>query len=178
MPNRSKIKTIIERQNKLNRIIDSIHKFWIKPKVLIQILDTLDQSMKEEAKKPFNGFDERSKRDLENLEFNSVIGVKASDIIVWVDVDKLDKSWKKSDDGCYVYPGGVEGVEGKYDYWIRYLEEHCKPIEMSKIGMTDGKAGFVDGRHRFVIMRDVGVKRVPVITDKRCLLEINRIASF
>jgi len=86
------------------------------------------------------------------------------DAIVWVDVAKLDASFKH-DRGFYVGPGGEGGIKGRYprfDEWVK--EGH--PVAMPEVGFGyRDTATFTNGRHRFAWMRDHGAQAVPVVTD-------------
>lgn len=174
MAHLSFIKKTIGQRKKLEKILSLKHNFWLDPEILTNKIDKLDVSLRKEALKTFLGFELRSSRDLNNLEFNLVKGLSPSEeVVIWIDVQKFDKAWKKSGDDLYIYPGGeVGGIHGRYAGFIKFLEQENTPIEMSDVGISNGEAGFTNGRHRFATLRDAGVINLPVITNKRCVAEI------
>jgi len=66
-----------------------------------------------------------------------------------VDTDKLDKLWKLDEE--YYLPKGKEKIN---------LDE---PITAPIIDFTTTGISFLDGRHRFAALRDMGIKRVVIM---------------
>jgi hypothetical protein len=87
---------------------------------------------------------------------------EGTETIVWVDVAKLDASFK-FDRGFYVGPQGSEnGIAGRFDTWVKGGE----PVEMSEVGFgARGNVTFTNGRHRYAWMRDHGAEAIPVVTE-------------
>jgi len=101
-----------------------------------------------------------------------VLPVRAlNDAVVMVDVRKFDESWKM-DEQMHVGPGGTgHAMRGRYERFKEFLKEG-KPIEMSEVsfyknpetGQVEGH--FTNGRHRFAVLRDMGLKTMPVAVSK------------
>jgi hypothetical protein len=84
---------------------------------------------------------------------------------VFVDVDKFDSLWKKDKD-FYIGKNGVGGIKGRYERFQDFIKNHNK-IEMSDVSITkDGAVSFRNGRHRFAVLRDMGMKEIPVAMHK------------
>jgi hypothetical protein len=79
----------------------------------------------------------------------------APDVIVWINVERLNKSWKR-ERGFYI----ARGAKSKVAFANRYegVEEWVasgKRIWMPHIALFEnGDVSFTDGRHRFAWMRD------------------------
>lgn len=71
----------------------------------------------------------------------------------------------------YVGPGGSHaGINGRYEQFERYVETG-KPIYASSLRIQESPLGeirlkFIDGRHRFALLRDRGVKYIPFAVHK------------
>lgn len=89
---------------------------------------------------------------------------------VWVDVAKLDASWRKDD--LYIGPGGEGGIRTRYPDFGRWLASADAPVGLPEvsIGWKD-EVVFGNGRHRFSWMRDHGAKAVPVMVPAERALD-------
>lgn len=98
------------------------------------------------------------------------------EIIVWVDIQKLDASWRKTP-YMYVPPGG-NGQQDinlyRYEKFGRWLAGFTGKVRMAMIGLDDGEIDFVDGRHRIAWVRDHGAKAAPVVASEDYAPEIKR----
>lgn len=99
------------------------------------------------------------------------------DEIVWIDVAKLDQSWRH--DGIYyVRPGGEPGQSisvARYERFGRWIADHDETIWMPHVGFNDeGHVSFTDGRHRFAWLRDHGVRSLPVTVSLETAAEVDR----
>lgn len=94
------------------------------------------------------------------------------DVIVWVDVAKIDASWQR-ETSMYIGPGGTENAIGQryraFGAWLRdnLDKQKVKTPELYIIPPTasarrGGIVSFGNGRHRFAWMRDHGAKAIPV----------------
>ena len=89
---------------------------------------------------------------------------------VVVDVDKVDASFAKDGTGMaghYIPPGGEgkRGARAGFETWVDKPSQ--EPIMMSVLGMkihSDREIQFLNGRHRYAVLRDRGVKTMPVMT--------------
>jgi hypothetical protein len=99
------------------------------------------------------------------------------DVMVWVSVAKLDRAWKK-DEPFYIAPGGIgpSSIGGRYEQFETFLEaarRHRTPVEMSQVYVDEaGNVSFVDGRHRFAVLRDQGIAKVPVAVSRDAALRM------
>ncbi len=88
-----------------------------------------------------------------------------SEIVVWVDVAKIEAGWRKDRD-MYIGPGGTGNVIGqrypRFDMWMA----DRLPVEMSEISLGHNNIpAFTNGRHRWAWMRDHGAVAMPVVSD-------------
>jgi hypothetical protein len=80
-----------------------------------------------------------------------------SDRIVWIDIDKLDKAWRR--DRTYYLS---RGIPNRTAAWITRL--NFRRIPMPHLGVDDkGIVSFTDGRHRFAWFRDQGALAIPLL---------------
>lgn len=88
-------------------------------------------------------------------------GPEHKDEVIWVDIAKLDLSWRNDQD--YVGPGGSgQSIEGRYVNVGKYISAG-RPLYMPSVSLDDdGVVGFTDGRHRVAWLRDHGVVALPI----------------
>lgn len=87
--------------------------------------------------------------------------------MVNVKVAALDDAWKK--DNGYIPPaGGGAEIPGRVDAFKAWREANPDtPIESPSVNVDEnGQAAFNDGRHRFSVFRDEGLKTMPVTMDE------------
>lgn len=85
----------------------------------------------------------------------------AGDQMVLVNVPKFDASYSK-DEGFYIAPGGEGAMRGRRTGFERFLEKG-EPIETSEVVVDDrGGVSFINGRHRYSVLRDKGAQLLPV----------------
>lgn len=90
---------------------------------------------------------------------------KSKDVLVSVNVKKFDAAFAK-DKYLYIGKGGSGGIHDRYPAFKKFLETKT-PIEASEVSVRrDGTVGFTNGRHRYAVMRDSGLKSIPVSMDK------------
>jgi len=93
--------------------------------------------------------------------------LKAKNKTLIVDVAKLDEVWAK-DGGYYLPPNeaGASEIVGRRAGVAEYLKRAQRegmPFDQSQVVVDEnGVVSFLDGRHRFAMLRDRGVKQVPV----------------
>lgn len=82
------------------------------------------------------------------------------------DVDKMDGSWKNESD-YYVGKDGVGGLNDRYETVSGFIDRG-NPIVMPEVSMrtSDGVVTFIDGRHRFAVLRDKGLKKIKVAVPR------------
>lgn len=91
--------------------------------------------------------------------------------VVWIDTDKFDHAWATEDAEFYVAPGGhAGGKPGAYDEARRFLTQTAPnegvPVELGRAGLGKHGVYWIDGRHRFAVLRDMGIGRVPLSVDR------------
>ncbi len=130
----------------------------------------------EQAIRPLATIRAKQQRQFKQGQVAQVSGAR----LVTVDVADLDRLWRESDPSRYVEPGGFTPggeVAGKYDRFQRWLEDNPDTdIEASYVGFASGAPGFVDGRHRFAVLRDMGVKQITISVDPEDLAAARRLA--
>ncbi len=90
---------------------------------------------------------------------------------VQVDVAALDAAWQR-DPSRYIPPGGRpdDADRARYERMREFIARARRvgiPIEQPQITVdaTDGVT-FLDGRHRFAVLRDLGAGRLPVSVER------------
>jgi hypothetical protein len=88
----------------------------------------------------------------------------AGDVLLPVDVEKFDAAWKL--DGDFYVPPGGEGVPGRRERFERFygrLQAVEGTLEAPEVAVNDaGKVSFINGRHRFSVQRDQGIRPIYV----------------
>ncbi len=86
-----------------------------------------------------------------------------------IDVEQLDKILEIQSP-CHVGYKGQNGDIQKYNRFKRFLytKNEIKPPTLSVIKDTDNniKLEITDGRHRFAVLKDIGMKKIPVIISE------------
>lgn len=93
---------------------------------------------------------------------------KAKDnFLLDINVDKFEELFKKTPQ--YVGRYGERGIDTRYGDFIKYIDTGL-PIHASKVIVEekDGEVevSFIDGRHRYSVMRDMGFDKIPVSLDE------------
>ena len=96
--------------------------------------------------------------------------------LITVSTAKLDRAWQR--DGSSYLPKRGEGkseVRGRREGVQRFLTTG-RPLQAPRISIgKDGGVSFVDGRHRFAVLRDSGVKRIAVMVRGNQLQAARRL---
>lgn len=89
--------------------------------------------------------------------------VMAGDVPVLVDVAKFDRAFVKDTD----YIGSNDaGISGRREKFVSFLQSG-RAIEMPEVSVTaPGRIVFVNGRHRYAALRDIGVKSLYIAFPK------------
>jgi hypothetical protein len=97
---------------------------------------------------------------------------------VWVDVLKLDEAFQRdvgfaiTRSGAGAIPGRIEG----FKQFFKRAQTEGIAIEQSQVVVNkDGGVSFINGRHRFSVLRDRGVKQLPVSVPRG---QVNRVKKF
>lgn len=84
-----------------------------------------------------------------------------------LDTKNFDKIFQK--DGCYVGPNGENGISNRYQTFKEFLLEG-KDIEASHVFLSEENGElsikFIDGRHRYSVMRDMGLNTIKFAISK------------
>jgi len=98
---------------------------------------------------------------------------KSRELVVWVDVDKFDEEWKRTNPETYIGKGGTgHTISNRYGRFQEFLKTG-EAVEMPEVGLTPEdlgipiRLGFTNGRHRFAVLRDMGLKSIPVSVDRK-----------
>lgn len=94
--------------------------------------------------------------------------------LVRVRVDDFDRAWSRNTD-LYIQPGGRGEIAGRREGFQRFMQKG-EPIEASRINYNSrtGVIDFGDGRHRFSVLRDLGLKEIPVAVDPSQIEDVLR----
>lgn len=105
-----------------------------------------------------------SEPEKSNLPLKFVLPERAAshgDKLVSIDIPKFDSVFKK-DAGFYVSPTGEGEMAGKREAFTKFLKTG-KPIEAPEVFVdAQGGVSFVNGRHRYAVLRDRGETTIPV----------------
>lgn len=103
---------------------------------------------------------------LQNLQFVMPHHTIAADVSVEIDIKKLDRAWSLDKD-YYIPPRNrLNTIGTRYERFLDFLQSG-KPIEMPEVGLGPNNIpGFDNGRHRFAVLRDLGLERMPIAVDK------------
>lgn len=95
----------------------------------------------------------------------------------WIDVNTFDRVWRETDPGMYLsdnppqgwYDGSdqaaeISGRRARFLEWLRAFGSKEKML-IPQVGYGAGGIGFIDGRHRFSVLRDLGVDKIPIMLD-------------
>jgi hypothetical protein len=93
---------------------------------------------------------------------------KAGNQIVNISPETFDKAFSKTD-WQYVGKGGEGGIEGRYKGFENWLKD-AKSLTASNVSVNkDGGIVFGDGRHRYAVLRDMGLDKLPISMDKESI---------
>jgi hypothetical protein len=91
------------------------------------------------------------------------------------DVAKLDEKFAGEKD-FYVGKGGTgASIAGRYDRFGKWIETADSVEAPSIFVRKDGTVGFGNGRHRYAWLRDQGLDKITVATDKESIAEARRL---
>jgi len=129
--------------------------------------------------------------DLKKADLNKII--KSIDLstesarhgldLVMMDVNKFDQLWKKVD--TYIGKGGSgDGVRTKYQNVIDFFlldpetrkdKTGATNINATDVVVSDEGVYIAQGRHRLAVLRDAGVKKLPVAMDDQSMAKAKEI---
>ena len=87
----------------------------------------------------------------------------------------------KENGSLYVGLNGKNGSKEKYDKFKLFLETGepiIAPIIYFNVDKDDISLHFEDGRHRFAVLRDLGMSKIPVAIDKKDISIAEKIGLF
>jgi hypothetical protein len=96
------------------------------------------------------------------------------DVLVWIDADKINASWSKDGDFYFDHadhPNAIAGRIPRFDEWLK----QGQPIRAPELCLNAaGDVFFTNGRHRFVWMRQHGIRHMPVAVPANQAIEFER----
>ena len=96
------------------------------------------------------------------------IDKKSGGELVNVNPTAFDEAFSKTS-WQYVGEKGKEGISGRYEKFENFLKD-AKSIEASNVSVNkDGGIVFGDGRHRYAVLRDMGLDELPIVMDKESI---------
>lgn len=107
--------------------------------------------------------------------------------LVKVNVKQFDKAWSKEKD-YYIGKGGTQNSIGnRYEEFLNILqmpdEKRKRWLGQSSKGniiassvsvMDSGRIDFGNGRHRYAVLRDLGIKKIPVAMSKESIINAKK----
>ena len=100
------------------------------------------------------------------------------DKLVNINVARFDNAWAQDKD-MYVGPGGTANAIGnRYSRVIDFIKDSKTAIEASEVAFNaQGKPTFINGRHRYAAMRDMGVTHIPMAVTQESLDHVGHLAG-
>ena len=96
------------------------------------------------------------------------IDKKSGGELVNVNPSAFDEAFSKTS-WQYVGEKGKDGISGRYEKFENYLKD-ANSIEASNVSVNkDGAVVFGDGRHRYAVLRDMGLDELPIVMDKESI---------
>ena len=96
------------------------------------------------------------------------IDKKSGGELVNVKPSAFDEAFSKTS-WQYVGEKGKDGISGRYEKFQNFLKD-AKSIEASNVSVNkDGGVVFGDGRHRYAVLRDMGLDELPIVMDKESI---------
>jgi hypothetical protein len=96
------------------------------------------------------------------------IDKKTGGQLVNVNPSAFDEAFSKTG-WQYVGEKGKQGISGRYEKFENFLKD-AKSIEASNVSVNkDGGIVFGDGRHRYAVLRDMGLDELPIVMDKESI---------
>lgn len=96
------------------------------------------------------------------------IDKKSGGELVNVNPSAFDEAFSKTS-WQYVGEKGKDGISGRYEKFENFLKD-AKSIEASNVSVNkDGGIVFGDGRHRYAVLRDLGLDELPIVMDKESI---------
>lgn len=96
------------------------------------------------------------------------IDKKSGGELVNVNPTAFDEAYSKTG-WQYVGEKGKDGISGRYEKFENFLKD-AKSIEASNVSVNkDGGIVFGDGRHRYAVLRDMGLDELPIVMDKESI---------
>lgn len=96
------------------------------------------------------------------------IDKKSGGELVNVNPSAFDEAFSKTS-WQYVGEKGKDGISGRYEKFQNFLKD-AKSIEASNVSVNkDGGVVFGDGRHRYAVLRDMGLDELPIVMDKESI---------
>lgn len=96
------------------------------------------------------------------------IDKKSGGQLVNVNPSAFDEAFSKTG-WQYVGEKGKQGISGRYEKFENFLKD-AKSIEASNVSVNkDGGIVFGDGRHRYAVLRDMGLDELPIVMDKESI---------
>ena len=79
-----------------------------------------------------------------------------------IKINKIESSFKKDKD-YYIGVNGTNGINNRYNRFIKFLNDNPKiDIIAPSIYIDDnGEVQFNNGRHRYAVIRDLGIETIP-----------------
>lgn len=95
-------------------------------------------------------------------------------VLVEIPVEKIDEAWKKQPENYLpTKETGTTEIKGRREAFQEWESKRDQPIESPTPYINeDGSVEFIDGRHRFAVLRDRGDKTVVVAVDQ------NQVENF
>jgi hypothetical protein len=105
----------------------------------------------------------------------SPVSAASGDKLVTIDAKAFDRQFARETE-FYVGPhgSGSGGIAGRYGRFQDYLASHDR-FQASEVGvMPNGQVNFTNGRHRYAVLRDAGLRGIPLAMDSESVRNARR----
>ena len=184
--NNAQMRKILAKKEKFNMNFNYGSYLSSEDNFFIQTPDETSKSTFKfltKLKIPFKSLQKSETLDHENIKSRLVLSGfddPKKKVLKFAKTNILEKKFKESG-SLYVGLNGKNGSKEKYDKIKRYLETG-EPIVAPHIyfDVKDDKTTlhFHDGRHRFAVLRDLGMSEIPVAINKSDIPIAEKIGLF
>jgi len=106
-----------------------------------------------------------------------VYATRPDDVLVPINLEAFDQAWAK-ETGFHLPPTGENRIRGRYERAAEFVTSG-QPMEAPRVTVTrDGRVGFSDGRHRTAVLRDQGVRELPMAMTPESAANAERLGLF
>lgn len=178
---RTEVESLANNLTKIEKLLDVGRQDLLPSDEIAEILNYVPETNTDALQGLFKQADDILPSRADNLatvENNLIIENVNSDDFTWtrspltdnddyqqvgISVAELDEAWKRGGTDLYIDQSGSNAIGNRLQNAREFLST-AKASNMPEVSVNpDRSVTFVDGRHRFVALRDAGVTNIPVV---------------